>query len=311
MDTTAETLAIYNYIGSLFFLLFGFLCISSSSLVLYLCLFKCDRKATEIKLTCIYCFIEIISSAEFIIYAILKLVYGYEATEKGTDLCRLSAFTLVSFCRISLLYISVLATLRYLIVCHQKELKFKTWLAIVIVPILGILLLFSVSFYTNDASPSVSYTYCFAFTQPSIFSKIMLYLITILVIIPCWISTYCYFCVGWAAYKRLNLMRQEAVNNSDERLLEAIKKEKFNLAIQILFVFFIYNVNFSLNYATWAMKAAINYKRSILVDTIVVIQVHSTPFINPIVTIIFQPDINNEFKLFWIKIKLKIKKFFN
>ncbi|KXN65192.1 hypothetical protein CONCODRAFT_13309 [Conidiobolus coronatus NRRL 28638] len=255
--------------------------------------------------------LKIISSAEFIIYAILKLVYGYQATEKGTDLCRFSAFTLVPFCRISLLYISVLATLRYLIVCHKKELRFKTWLIIAIVPILGIFLLFSISFYTKDASPSVSYTYCFAFTQPGIFSKVMLYLATIQVIIPCWISTYCYFCVGWAAYKRLNLMKQEAVNNSDERLLKAIKKEKFNLAIQILFVFAIYNVNYSLNYVTWAMKAAINYKRSILVDTIVVIQVHSTPFINPVVTIIFQPDINNEFKLFWIKVKLKIKKFFN
>jgi hypothetical protein len=43
------------------------------------------------------------------------------------------------------------------------------------------------------------------------------------------------------------------------------------------------------------MKLASNYKRSIPVNVIAVIQVNSTVFLNPIVTIIFQPDINNEF----------------
>ncbi|KXN66337.1 hypothetical protein CONCODRAFT_11842 [Conidiobolus coronatus NRRL 28638] len=124
----------------------------------------------------------------------------------------------------------------------------------------------------------------------------MLYLFPALYIIPCWIATYCYFCVGWAAYKRLNLMKQEAINNSDENLLSAIKKQKTKLSIQILFVFVIYNVNFSSSYVTWIMKFVSNYKRTILVDVIVVIQASSTAFINPIVTIIFQPDINNEFK---------------
>jgi hypothetical protein len=232
---------------------------------------------------------------EFIIYAILRFIYGYQVIESGSDVCKFCAFSITLFSRISLIFISVLAALRYLIVCHQIELKFITWLVITFVPSLVITLIFSLGFYTNDASPSVSYTYCFAFTQPSILSKVMSYLIPPLYIIPCWIATYCYFCVGWISYKRLNLMKQEAASNADERLLSAIKKQKIKLAIQISFIFIIYNINFSISYVTWIMKLVSSYKRTIIIDFIAVIQLNLTIFLNPIVTIIFQPDINNEF----------------
>ncbi|KXN66339.1 hypothetical protein CONCODRAFT_11844 [Conidiobolus coronatus NRRL 28638] len=195
------------------------------------------------------------------------------------------------FCQISLINISVLATLRYLIVCHQLELKLSTWLIILGVAIFVATLLFSIGFYTKDAAPSVSYMYCFFFSQPSTVSRIMLYLIPVLFIIPCWITTYCYFCVGWTANKILNLAKQEAVNSSGERLLKAIGKEKVKLTIQILFVFIIYNVNFGVSYITWILKFVIGYKRTIPVDAAALLQANTTALLNPAVTIIFQPDI--------------------
>jgi hypothetical protein len=301
-----DTLTVYSYLGNLIFMVFGTICISSSILVLYICIAKCDGNATEIRLIIIFCSAEIFSSLEFILYSILRFIYGYHVIDKGTDVCKFSAFAIMLFCRISLINISVLAALRYLIVCHQLELKLSTWLIILASAIFAATVLFSVGFYTDDAAPSVSYMYCFFFSQPNLLSKIMLYLIPVLFIIPCWITTYCYFCVGWTANKRLNLAKQEAVNNSDDRLLKAIGKEKLKLATQILFVFIIYNVNFGVSYITWILKFAIGYKRTIPVDAAALLQANLTAFLNPVVTIIFQPDINNEFKLLWIKFKLKI-----
>jgi hypothetical protein len=116
--------------------------------------------------------------------------------------------------------------------------------------------------------------------------------------------------VGWTANKRLNLMKQEAINNSDQDLLSTIKKEKYKLFLQMLFVFYIYNGNFAVSYTTWVMKILFNYKRPASVDTIVVLQTTSTAYLNPLITIIFQPDINHEFIFLWIKLKLKVKKIF-
>jgi hypothetical protein len=101
-------------------------------------------------------------------------------------------------------------------------------------------------------------------------------------------------------------LKREAVNNSDEVLLKAIKKEKLKLAIQILFVFIIYNVNFGVSYVTWILKFTTGYRRTPTVDALAILQANLTAFLNPVVSIIFQPDINNEFKHLWIKFKLRI-----
>jgi hypothetical protein len=111
--------------------------------------------------------------------------------------------------------------------------------------------------------------------------------------------------VGWTANKRLNIMKNDAMSNSDEELLVTIKKERFKLWTQMLFVLYIYNGNFALSYATWIMKIFTEYRRSEIIDLVIQIQIVSTIFLNPIVTIIFQPDINNEFQYLWIKFKLR------
>ncbi|KXN67049.1 hypothetical protein CONCODRAFT_10970 [Conidiobolus coronatus NRRL 28638] len=179
------------------------------------------------------------------------------------------------------------------------------------IPSVALIIIYSFVFYTNDASPLASKLYCSPFAKQGNLSGVMLYLIPFFYIIPCWITTYCYFMVGWIANKKLNLMKQEAVDSSNESLLISIKKQKLKLWMQILFVFYIYNANFCLSYVTWIMRLASNYKRPILMDAIVYLQVTSTSFLNPIVTIIFQPDINHESKILWIKLKLKIEKLFH
>jgi hypothetical protein len=221
-------------------------------------------------------------------------------------MCSFSAFATNLFSRISIINVSILATLRYLMVCRSKEFKLSTWLLILFLPNAGVTIFYSIGFYTIDASPSASYFYCNTFTNKSNISTILVSFIPFFYLIPCWIATYCYFMVGWIANKRLNLMKQEALNSSDEALLISIQKEKFRLWTQIMFVFVIYNANFGLSYTTWILKLVINYRRSTLVDAIICIQVYSTIFLNPIVTIIFQPDINNEFKFLWIKFKIRI-----
>jgi hypothetical protein len=310
MDSEIDTLDIINYVGCAFYLGLGLVCIFSSTLVMYICLTKCDRKAAEIILTVVFCAMESISTVNFIVFAVFKLAYGYKVNEIDTNICKFSAIALNIFSKISLVNVSVLATLRYLIVCHKKEYKLWIWLIVLFLPNAGILIFYSLGFYTNDAAPSPSYLFCSFFTKKSGLSAVMLYFITFFYIVPCWITTYCYFMVGWTANKRLNSMRNDAINNSDEELLVAIKNQRFNLWIQILFVFFIYNANFVLAYATWVMKIVSNYRRPPVVDTVVALQTTSTAYLNPIITIIFQPDINHEFKFLWIKLKAKIKKLY-
>jgi hypothetical protein len=310
MNSDINSLDIINYISMAFYLVFGLICIASSIIVLYICLAKCNRKATEIILICIFCVSEIISSIDIFIFAIYKLVFGYRANQVETEICKFNAFALMISIRISIINVSILAILRYLIVYRSKELKLSTWLIIILIPNAGVTIFYSLGFYTKDAAPSSSYLYCIFFTKSSGLSAAMFYFIPFLYIIPCWVTTYCYFIVGWIANNRLNLMKQEATNNSDEALLASIKKEKFKLWMQLLFVFCIYNGNFVLSYTTWVMKLAINYKRTVVMDSVVTLQTTSTAYLNPLVNIIFQPDINHEFKFIWNKLKRRVVKMF-
>jgi hypothetical protein len=315
MNEAVNDLDIYFYVSNTLITISSLLCILFSLLVIYICLTRCDRKATEIVLISIFCSLEAVNGLGYAIYGIIKFIFGYKISESGSSMCLFSAFFLCLFNRFSIIGVSVLAALRYLIVCRKKELKLWKWLLILAIPSLSLTVFYSLVFYTNDAYLLTSKITCAPFSKRSGLSDITLYLIPFYYIIPCWTSTYCYFMVGWVANKQLNLMKQEAVNNSDEDLLATIKNQKLKLCMQIIFVFVIYNVNFILSYVTWIMKLAINYKRTFLMDTIIQLQVTSTAFLNPLVTVIFQPDINNEFKFLWVKFKLRLfilfRKIFN
>ncbi|KXN67046.1 hypothetical protein CONCODRAFT_10967 [Conidiobolus coronatus NRRL 28638] len=48
MNSEIRALNISNYIGSTLYLIFALTCVSSSILVMYICLTKCSKKSTEI-----------------------------------------------------------------------------------------------------------------------------------------------------------------------------------------------------------------------------------------------------------------------
>jgi hypothetical protein len=117
--------------------------------------------------------------------------------------------------------------------------------------------------------------------------------------------------VGWEANKQLNNMKQDAINTGDSNLLSAIKTQKIKLVIQLILVFILYNVNFTLSYITWILKFATGYKRPPEMDAVISVSANFTIAINPVITIIFQPDINNEVKFFFVKMSVKYKSILN
>jgi hypothetical protein len=240
---------------------------------------------------------------------LLKLIYGHEIFKPRNLPCMIVAFVIQWTSRVEIFNVAVLSTLRYLIVWYKKELKLWIWLLILFISTLFITIIYSIGIYIGDASPSPSYLYCQPFTTPNDIQKVMTFLIPFTFLIPCWITTFCYFGVGYKANQQLNIVKQDAINNCDEVLLGIVKQQKIKLIIQLLFVFIIYNVNFSLSYVTWILKFAIGYKRPPEIDASISISVNFTVAINPVITIIFQPDINNEIKFIFVKFKLKCKKF--
>ncbi|KXN74297.1 hypothetical protein CONCODRAFT_2678 [Conidiobolus coronatus NRRL 28638] len=147
----------------------------------------------------------------------------------------------------------------------------------------------------KDSSPSKSYLQCMPFTSPGKLSYVMTIFIPFLYLIPCWIVTVCYFLIGWTANGHLNIVKAGAIMNGDEHLLKSIMNQRIKLCIQLLIVFVIYNVNFMLSYITFILKFAIGYKRTPIVDSLVLIFIYFTIAINSIITITFQPEVNNEF----------------
>ncbi|KXN64931.1 hypothetical protein CONCODRAFT_13675 [Conidiobolus coronatus NRRL 28638] len=86
-----------------------------------------------------------------------------------------------------------------------------------------------------DSLPSSSYIMCQPFLKPGEASGVVNVAISLCFLIPCWITTYCYFAIGWTANKKLGSMRAEAYSTNDEILIRVIKKEKRKLVIQLIF----------------------------------------------------------------------------
>jgi hypothetical protein len=105
-------------------------------------------------------------------------------------------------------------------------------------------------------------------------------------------------------------MRADAYNTNDEMMIQVIKREKRKLAIQIFFVFCLYNLTFCMSYITMILKYAIGYKRTPIIDALTFSFVHISMAVNPIITISFQPEVNQEFKLMLIKYQAKFKSLF-
>ncbi|KXN69606.1 hypothetical protein CONCODRAFT_7935 [Conidiobolus coronatus NRRL 28638] len=209
--------------------------------------------------------------------------------------------------RLEILLVAILALWRYLLVVHNIEKSLKFYLILYIGISAPITCFYLYSLYFLDQKPSPSYIICLLLNSQGVISIIFAAAQTFWILIPCWFNTYCYFAIGWKAYKKLNEMLKEAKAENNSGLVQTIKSEKIKLALQLTMMFIIYNVSFSPSYITHILKLVIGYKRTAFVDFIVVLSAETSIVFNPLVTISFQPDLNNELKLIFIKFKVKIK----
>jgi ammonia channel protein AmtB len=156
-----------------------------------------------------------------------------------------------------------------------------------------------------DARPLPSYIICVPLTSSEQITTILNIIVNVFFMLPCWITTYCYLFIGWKVNKKLNLMNIEAKVNNNEVSMRAIKIQKSRLILQILMVFVLYNVNIMFAVVTYFMRLAIGYKRPPFFDAVIIELFFTTIVFNPIITVSFQPDINNEIKLIFIKLHAK------
>jgi hypothetical protein len=272
--------------------------------------FSNPNRTVELKLMTILGIVEIYFGFVMLAFSILKLYNGYHVLDLGTAPCLASGFLMQLNPRVEVCLATILAILRYTIVCHQKEKNIWFWLILLFILSLPSIVIYTVGAANQDSKPSVSYIACQPFLNPDKSSNIISLAISLLTLIPCWITTYCYFAIGWSANKKLNSMRNDTYNSNDEVLAQVIKKEKIKLIIQLIFVFCLYNIAFMTNYVTFILKFAIGYKRSPIVDVISYTIAHFSFAINSLVTISFQPEVNSEFQVILIKYQAKFKSLF-
>ncbi|KXN65242.1 family A G protein-coupled receptor-like protein [Conidiobolus coronatus NRRL 28638] len=298
-------LEVSSLIFDLLFILFSLLMFIFNGILLYILLKRCDLKHPELKIILILWFVEILSAIKFLGIGIGKLSGGFNWLKINTIQCYLYATLFNWVGKAEMVIVTILALLRYLIVCHKLEKSFKFWLVAIIIGIIPSTVVYIYAGVVGDAMPSVTLLYCSPFTQPGRVSNIMGIIVTFFLLIPCWITTFCYFSVGYKVNKQLNQMKKEAKINNDSNLITIIKKQKIKLIIQLIMVFMLYNCNFMISYITLFMKFSTGFKRPPLLDALSFAMGNATLAFNPILTITFQPELNNEFKIFLVKLRAK------
>ncbi|KXN72881.1 hypothetical protein CONCODRAFT_4276 [Conidiobolus coronatus NRRL 28638] len=254
---------------------------------------------------------QLVFGIELTLSSILKLRYGYHLFDAGSTSCQIHG-TMISFLlRSELIVFMVLAFYRYFLVVHNIELK--SWILISILTFFTTFIATSILYgsLTQEIRPNSSYTLCNAFITPSVISFTFNMALTLLTILPCWTTTYCYFSIGWKVNKRLNELKAEAIETRSSEALKIIRKQRFRLAIQHVIVFFLYNVNYSLSYITYFLRLSIGYKRPPFIDALSIFLGDISIMGTPMVTISFQPEVNNEFKIIFVKLAAKLKKAYN
>jgi hypothetical protein len=306
-----ESINDLDFINSLYYsvnMVLCFLTFILNGLILHIILNKFKVRSTELKLILLLCGYEIILGIEQLVLSILKLNYGYHFYDPGSITCLVFGFLRTLIVRIEIIFVSVIALWRYLLVIHNIERKFKFYLLLTIILSIPVTSLFIYGLIIQDQNPSVAYLNCFPLTSPSLITTIFNTFLTLSLVIPCWLTTYFYFAIGWKANKKLNEMIKEAKTDSNRELIRTIKSEKLKLALQLTMMFIIYNINFMPSYITHILKLAISFKRTPFLEFIVIFGTQVSIVLNPAVTISFQPDVNNEFKFLIFKFKIKMKK---
>jgi hypothetical protein len=272
---------------------------------------KVVSKTTEMIVLLVLCLVEIELGLSKLATCILKLTYGKEAMNAGTYLCYYSGFEYQLIVRIELIIVANLSVMRYLIVCHSITKSTKFWLTSLTIGCLPPLMIFVYGATLHQDKPTPSYLACTAFSAPSQINFIISCITPFLFIIPSWIITFCYFCIGYKVNKQLNQMKTEAKANRDYNLLKVIKLQKFKIATQLTLVIILYNVNFSPAYVTQLLKFTIGYIRTPITEAFIYFSALLTFTLNPVLTITFQPELNHELSAILFRLNLRIKKLFS
>jgi hypothetical protein len=244
-----------------------------------------------------------------IVFGSLKLYYGKEVNERGTLLCLANIFEFQWLMRVELTMVAILSTLRYLIVCHKIKRSFLFWCIITIIACVPCTFVHFYPAIIGDAKPSKSYLLCYPYSNHGDLKSFILNgVMPFLFAVPSWIITFSYFSIGHRVYKQLNQMKIDAEATNDKQALQAIKKQKLKLIIQLAAVIFIYNLFFSVSYITQVLKFAIGYIRTPSIEALAGILTFLTFALNPLLTITFQPELNLELASLLFFLGLKIKK---
>jgi hypothetical protein len=193
---------------------------------------------------------------------------------------------------------------------HKIERGLKFWIGVIIIGSVPCVSIFLYAAIIKNYKPTPSSIQCLPYLGDDKFSIRMMLLTAANFLIPCWITTYCYFAIGWKVSRQLKTLKSEAETNGDIEGLNMIKRVKRKLVLQLVMVFFIYNLLFMISYITMILKFAIGFKRTPFLDALILLMVNSSICLNPLITISFQPELNNELKILLVKVKAKCKKLF-
>jgi hypothetical protein len=102
-------------------------------------------------------------------------------------------------------------------------------------------------------------------------------------------------------------MSKEASSSNDSESVIRFRKLKYSLIFQLLTVFIVFNIAYMPIAITIILRSIIGYRRPPSVDATMIALYQTCRVIDPIVTIIFQPELSHEFKVFLTKSKAKFK----
>jgi hypothetical protein len=243
------------------------------------------------------------------VFAILKLTYGYTLLEDGGIPCMLYSIITIFNTRLEITTIGYLAMMRYLIVCYNIKKSKKFWIILYFA-----IMILAFSFYLYplailDVSPSPSMLVCANFIKPKPTTYVLSFINPFIILIPCCISTFSYFMIGIKAFKKLNQMKKDALATNDSELVVRLISQKRSLIFQLLVVFVVFNLSYMPIYITIILRVTAGYKRTPFADAIMTELIEVSRVIDPIITIIFQPELNHEFQVIITKFRAKFKTF--
>ncbi|KXN67346.1 hypothetical protein CONCODRAFT_10589 [Conidiobolus coronatus NRRL 28638] len=237
------------------------------------------------------------------------MVYGHQYLIGESTQCLVSYTFVAATPRFELFILGFLAFMRYYIVCYNIKKSRKFWIIsflLILTPVVGLHLYLLAIF---DANPTPSYLICSSFFKPKPGSFILSIIISFLIATPSWVSTYCYFVIGIKSYKKLRQMSIEASISNDSESETRLLKLKYSLIFQLSTVFIVFNIAYMPIFITIILRVIIGYRRPPFVDAVIIELYQTCRAVDPIITIIFQPELSYEFKLFLTKSKARFKSF--